>query len=88
MVRIGGMTYACNPTAAIGKRIDDMRLKGKPIEAGQRYKVAGWAPVAEGATGEPVWDVVEGYLKDIKTIKPRAPNLPRIIGMSGNQGLA
>jgi sulfur-oxidizing protein SoxB len=24
MVRIGGMTYACNPTAAIGKRIDDM----------------------------------------------------------------
>jgi sulfur-oxidizing protein SoxB len=88
MVRIGGMTYACNPTAAIGKRIDDMRLKGKPIEAGQRYKVAGWAPVAEGATGEPVWDVVEGYLKDIKTIKPRAPNLPRIIGLSGNQGLA
>jgi len=88
MVRIGGMTYACNPTAAIGKRIDDMRLKGKPIEAGQRYKVAGWAPVAEGATGEPVWDVVERYLKDIKTIKPRAPNLPRIIGMSGNQGLA
>ena len=88
MVRIGGMTYACNPTAAIGKRIDDMRLNGKPIEAGQRYKVAGWAPVAEGATGEPVWDVVERYLKDIKTIKPRAPNLPRIIGMSGNQGLA
>ena len=36
----------------------------------------------------PVWDVVERYLKDIKTIKPRAPNLPRIIGMSGNQGLA
>jgi hypothetical protein len=35
-----------------------------------------------------VWDVVERYLKDIKTIKPRAPNLPRIIGMSGNQGLA
>lgn len=88
MVRIGGMTYACNPTAVIGKRIDDMRLNGKPIEAGRRYKIAGWAPVAEGATGEPVWDVVERYLKDAKIIKPRAPNLPRIIGMSGNQGLA
>ena len=88
MVRIGGMSYACDPKATIGKRIDDMRLHGKPIEAGRRYKVAGWAPVAEGATGEPVWDVVERYLKDIKTIKPRAPNLPRIIGMSGNQGLA
>ena len=88
MVRIGGMSYACDPKATIGKRIDDMRLNGKPIEAGRRYKVAGWAPVAAGATGEPVWDVVERYLKDIKTIKPRAPNLPRIIGMSGNQGLA
>lgn len=88
MVRVGGMTYACNPTAAIGKRIDDMRLNGKPIEAGRRYKVAGWAPVAAGATGEPVWDVVERYLKDTKVIKPRAPNLPRLISMSGNQGLA
>lgn len=88
MVRVGGMSYACDPRATIGKRIDDMRLGGKPIEAGRRYKVAGWAPVAAGATGEPVWDVVERYLKDIKTIKPRAPNLPRIIGMSGNQGLA
>lgn len=88
MVRVGGMTYACNPTAAIGKRIDDMRLNGKPIEAGRRYKVAGWAPVAAGATGEPVWDVVERYLKDTKAIKPRAPNLPRLIGMSSNQGLA
>lgn len=88
MVRIGGMSYACDPRATIGKRIDDMRLGGKPIEAGRRYKVVGWAPVAAGATGEPVWDVVERYLKDTKVIKPRAPNLPRIIGMSGNQGLA
>ncbi len=88
MVRIGGMTYACNPAAVIGKRIDDMRLNGKPIEAGKRYKVAGWAPVAAGAGGEPVWDVVERYLKDVKTVKPRAPNLPRLIGVGGNQGLA
>ncbi len=88
MVRVGGMSYACDPRATIGKRIDDMRLGGKPIEAGRRYKVVGWAPVAAGATGEPVWDVVERYLKDTKVIKPRAPNLPRIIGMSGNQGLA
>ena len=88
MVRVGGMSYACDPRATIGKRIDDMRLGGKPIEAGRRYKVVGWAPVAAGATGEPVWDVVERYLKDTKVIKPRAPNVPRIIGMSGNQGLA
>ena len=90
MVRVGGMSYACNPTAANGKRISDMRLgnaRGKLLEAGKRYQVAGWAPVAEGATGEPVWDVVERYLKEHKTVAPRAPNVPRLIGVDKNQGL-
>ena len=87
MVRVGGMTYTCDPTAATGKRISDMRLNGKPLDAGKRYKVAGWAPVAEGATGEPAWDVVERYLKDRKTITPRVPNVPRLIGMEKNRGL-
>ena len=87
MVRVGGMTYTCDPTAATGKRISDMRLNGKPLDAAKRYKVAGWAPVAEGATGEPAWDVVERYLKDRKIIAPRAPNVPRLIGMEKNQGL-
>ena len=87
MVRVGGMAYTCDPVAANGKRISDMRLNGKPLDAGKRYKVAGWAPVAEGATGEPAWDVVERYLKDRKTITPRVPNVPRLIGMEKNQGL-
>jgi sulfur-oxidizing protein SoxB len=87
MVRVGGMAYTCDPNAAAGKRISDMRLGNKPLEADKRYKVAGWAPVAEGVTGEPVWDVVERYLKDRKTIKPRAPNVPRLIGVEKNQGL-
>ena len=76
----------------MGARISDLRLHGKPLEAAKRYKVAGWAPVAEGGgagnTGEPVWDVVERYLRDKKTIAPRAPNLPRLIGMERNPGLA
>lgn len=47
------MTYACEtPTAKIGQRITDMRLGGRPMQAGTRYKVVGWAPVAENATGE------------------------------------
>jgi S-sulfosulfanyl-L-cysteine sulfohydrolase len=87
MVRVGGMTYTCSPTAANGSRISDMRLAGKPLEADRRYKVAGWAPVAEGAKGEPVWDVVERYLKDRKTITPRVPNVPRLVGMEKNRGL-
>ena len=72
----------------MGSRISDLRLKGNPVEAGKRYKLAGWAPVAEGAQGEPVWEVVERYLRDRKTIAPRTLNLPRLIGMEHNQGLA
>ena len=88
MVRVAGMTYTCDPRAAIGSRISEMRIQEKPIEAGKRYKVAGWAPVAEGATGEPVWEVVERYLKDRKTVAARAPDTPRLLGMERNPGLA
>ena len=88
MVRVGGMTYACAPLAQIGSRISDMRLQGKPMAADKRYKVAGWAPVAEGAAGEPVWDLLARYLRDRKTVAPRVPNVPRLHGMERNQGLA
>lgn len=87
MVRVGGMAYTCDPNAGIGKRISDMRHGGRLLEADKRYKVVGWAPVAEGVKGEPAWDVVERYLKDRKTIVPRALNVPKLIGMENNQGL-
>ena len=80
MVRVGGMSYACNPLAKMGQRITDMRLRGKPIEAGKRYKVAGWAPVAEGAAGEPVWDVAARYLRERRSIAPLTPSVPRLTG--------
>ncbi|MBV6475008.1 MAG: thiosulfohydrolase SoxB [Rhodocyclaceae bacterium] len=88
MVRVGGLAYACNPNAAMGARIQDLRLDGKPLEAGKTYKVAGWAPVAEGASGEPVWDVVAKWLRDRKTVAPRKLNMPKLIGMAGNPGIA
>ncbi|MBX3647251.1 MAG: thiosulfohydrolase SoxB [Rhodocyclaceae bacterium] len=88
MVRVGGMSYACDPNAAIGNRIRDMRLDGKPIEAGKTYKVAGWAPVAEGATGEPIWEVVSKWLRDKKVVSPRKLNNPKLLGAGGNPGLA
>jgi len=85
-VRVGGMTYACDPRAPMGKRISDLRLGGKPLDADKAYKVAGWAPVAEGAPGEPVWDLVERYLKARKTVAPLEPSVPRLIGVAGNPG--
>ncbi len=87
MVRVGGLTYTCEPGETIGKRISDMRLRGKPIEAGKTYKVAGWAPVAEGAKGEPAWEVISAYLRDRKTIAPPKLSLPRLVGVEGNPGI-
>jgi sulfur-oxidizing protein SoxB len=80
MVRVGGMTYACDPLEKMGQRISDMRLGGRPMDAGRRYKVAGWAPVAEGASGEPVWDVAARYLRAKRRIPSLKPNLPRLTG--------
>jgi len=88
MVRVGGLQYACDPTQKIGSRISDMRLKGKAIEAGKSYKLTSWAPVAEGASGEPVWDLVTRYLRSRKVIKPPVLNRPRVIGVDGNPGIA
>ncbi len=87
MVRVGGMSYAIDPAAPMGSRIGDMRLNGKPVEADKTYKVAGWAPVAEGASGEPVWNVVAQWLKSKKTIPPRTLNTPRLVGLQGNPGI-
>ena len=88
MVRVGGMSYTCDPNARAGGRIADMRLHDKPIEAGKNYKVAGWAPVDPAATGEPVWDVVARWLLDKKTVSARKINMPKLIGMKGNPGIA
>ncbi|GGC88045.1 thiosulfohydrolase SoxB [Undibacterium terreum] len=87
MVRVGGLQYAIDPVAAMGKRISDMRLGGKAIEADKQYKVAGWAPVAEGASGEPVWDVMARYLRSQKQVSARRLNQPVIKGTRGNPGM-
>ena len=87
MVRVGGLEYTCTPNAASGARISDMRLRGVPIEADKTYKVGGWAPVAEGASGAPIWEVVEAYLREHKVVAPRRLNAPKLVGVDGNPGL-
>jgi sulfur-oxidizing protein SoxB len=91
MVRVGGLTYACDPTAAMGGRIRDMRVRGRDVEPSGRYKVAGWAPVsgeARDAGGEPIWDLVARHLRSRKTVAAIEPNLPRLVGMESNPGFA
>jgi S-sulfosulfanyl-L-cysteine sulfohydrolase len=88
MVRVGGMRYRCDPAQKIGSRISGMTLNGKLLEASKTYKVASWAPIAEGASGEPVWDVVARYLRAKKVIRSVTPNRPALIGVRGNPGLS
>ena len=71
MVRVGGLSYAVNPDAAMGQRISDMHLKGQRIEARKKYKVAGWASLSEAQNlsgTEPIWDLVARDLKERKTL--------------------
>ena len=84
MVRIGGMQYACRPDATMGQRISNMTLRGKPLDPERRYKVASWAPVTEGVTGEPVWNVVVQYIKSHETIRTPAVNRPAVLGVAGD----
>ena len=86
MVRVGGLRYRCEPGQKIGHRISGMTLNGKPLEAGKSYRVASWAPVAEGASGEPVWEVVARYLRAKKVIRAVSPNRPALLGVQGNPG--
>ena len=87
MVRVGGIQYTVNPNKKIGQRISNMMLNGKPVSPTKTYKVAGWAPVGEGVTGTPIWEVVAEYLRDVKVIKPVKLNLPKVVGMGKNPGM-
>ena len=79
MVRVGGMSYAISPKRPAGSRISEMRLNGRLVQADRRYKVAGWAPVAEGARGEAVWEVVARHLRGRSHVPPQKANRPIIL---------
>ena len=90
MVRVGGLKYTIDPQAAIGRRISNMTLAGRAIEAGKTYRVAGWASVSEearAAGGEPIWDVMARYLRAQKRIGKLALNVPNVEGATGNPGM-
>lgn len=91
MVRVGGLQYTIDPNQTIGHRITDMRLHGKPLDAAKTYKVAGWAPVSEEAReagGPPIWDVMAQWLRTSKEVSARPLNVPKVVGMDGNAGIA
>ncbi|RKT46598.1 thiosulfohydrolase SoxB [Thiocapsa rosea] len=89
MVRLGGLDYVCDPAASMGDRILDMALDdGTKIEADKSYVVAGWATVGSQSPGEPIWETVATYLRDIKTVKIEKLNTPKLKNVAGNPGIA
>ncbi|HEX2116110.1 MAG TPA: thiosulfohydrolase SoxB [Alphaproteobacteria bacterium] len=81
MVRVGGLTYTIDVSAAMGRRISDLRLaNGQPVAAEKDYVVAGWASVNEGTEGPAIWDVVFAHLQRRKTVAPTGGNTVRIVG--------
>ena len=89
MVRVGGLDYAIDPTEEIGRRITELRLAdGTPVEAGQRYRVAGWATVGAQSDGAPIWEVVAQYLRDVGTVRVDRVNTPVLRNVGSNPGLA
>ena len=80
MLRTRGLTYTCNPNASIGQRIDDIRINSNPVEADKSYRVAGWASVVEAdSTSAPVWESLQIYLRNRKTIRIDSINTPKLL---------
>jgi sulfur-oxidizing protein SoxB len=87
MVRVGGLSYRCAPSASIGQRIFDLALDdGKPLAETTRYKVAGWASM-NVQTGKPVWDVVANHLRAGRLASAVSHDVV-LSGVDGNPGLA
>ncbi len=83
MVRAGGLGYTVDINQPIGNRISDLTLlkDGKSVDPGRRYVVAGWASVAEGVEGPPIWELVERYVARKKVIDlPEENRNIRVVG--------
>ena len=88
MVRVGGLRYRIEPEEDIGRRISNLAVNGKPLDAKKKYKVAGWASIQPQPPGTPIWDVVAQYLRDKKSVRVDAADMPDIKGIDGNPGMA
>ena len=85
MVRVGGMGYTIDVDKPIGQRISGMTMmkSGAAIEPGRAYVVAGWASIAEGTEGPPVWDVVAAHLQKKKIVADLAASPVKVVRSQG-----
>ena len=83
MVRVGGLSYSCNPKGKIGERIKDLHLvrNGKAIENSKNYVVSGWGSVNKNVEGPPIYDLLEKYITEQRLVKPKNPGSVKVLGM-------
>ena len=68
MVRVGGLTYAIDVRRARGRRVSDVKVGGRALDAGRRYRTTRWASTGE-ADGPPAYDVVADHLRGVKRVR-------------------
>ena len=93
MLELGQPMHAFDRDKVEGEVSVVLSDREEEVEAldGKRYKVAGWAPVAEAARdagGEPVWELVARNLRAKKNVKAPVLNLPKLKNVDGNPGMA
>ena len=79
MVRVGQLRYVIRPFERFKKRISNLTLNGKPLDANKTYRVVSWGDVSRPMEGLPVWDVLANYLKGKNHIKIDTINVPKVI---------
>ncbi len=80
MVRIRGLSYSLAAAGAAGRRITELRIRGEPLDADKRYRVASWASVAQIDThGTPVWNPIQEYLGSRRVIRIDSVNTPKLL---------
>lgn len=68
MVRSAGLNYTLKVNETMGKRIQDLKVRGKTVDHDKEYAMAGWAAMSE-QSGMPVYDILIDYIKKKKVIK-------------------
>jgi len=83
MVRVGGLSYTCNPKNKIGNRINNLRIISSdiPLESNQKYVVGGWGSVNKNVKGPAIYNLLENFISEKKVIKASSRETIKIVGM-------
>ena len=83
MVRAGGIRYTCNPKNKIGNRINDVEIisTGKKLESSKKYIVGGWGSFNPNVEGPKIYSLLENYVTNLKSVKPKNNNNVKILGI-------